>query len=342
MRECPRCHTLVSVGTPLTGGAPADRSRLMCEFHPDRPAHNTCGGCQKPLCSSCEICVLGQSYCQRCIYVYVDLPRVFERLAQEAAARIRLAREQERLAGELRIAHQMQARMLPQAAPDIAGLDVAGFSDPCREVGGDYFDYWSLPDGRLALCIGDVTGKGVPAALMMAMVKSSLLTLATANPAPGPILHALGSTVRTLGDRHQLMTFLYGIVDPVRRTFRCANAGHLYPYLLRPEDGSVEFLEAHGLPLGAPCHTDYPEVEYTLRAGDRLVFCTDGIVEAHNTVGEMMGFERLQEILKTTATQESHHIIHAVLSGVRQFTGQAPHEDDITMVVVRLLEASHA
>ncbi|HET6385730.1 MAG TPA: SpoIIE family protein phosphatase [Armatimonadota bacterium] len=336
-RECPRCHTRVAAASPLTGGDPgAARTRLMCEFHPDRPALNHCGGCQKPLCSACEIGILGQSYCQRCIYVYVDLPQVFERLAQESAQRIRLARDQERIVGELRIAHQMQARMLPQSPPAVAGVDVAGFSEPCREVGGDYFDYWALPDGKLALCIGDVTGKGVPASLLMAMVKSCLFTLSSENPAPGPILGALGSMVRSLGDRNQLMTFLFGVVDPARRTLRFGNAGHLYPYLLRASEGTITFLEANGLPLGAPFDLKYNEVEYALQPEDCIIFSTDGIVEAHNTAGEMLGFERLQEIVRGTRGLDSHGAIHTILSGLRKFAGQAPLADDVTLVVVRL------
>ena len=342
-RECPRCHTRLSQAAPLTGEAAGSaRARVMCEFHPDRPALNTCGGCQKPLCSSCEICILGQSYCQRCVYIYVDLPEVFARLARESSERVRLARQQERIAGELRIANEMQARMLPQAPPQIHGLDVAGFSDPCREVGGDYFDYWALPDGKLALCVGDVTGKGVPAALLMAMVKSCLFTLATANPAPGPVLQALGAMVRSLGDRNQLMTFLYGVIDPAARSLRFANAGHLYPYLLRPSQSKVCFLEANGLPLGAPCHVEYPEVEYHLEPDDRIIFSTDGIVEAHNSAAEMLGFERLHDVVAATKGQDSQGTIHTILRSLRQFTGQAPVEDDRTLVVVRFKDSLNA
>jgi len=269
----------------------------------------------------------------------VDLPKVFDRLSKESAERVRLAREQERLAGELRIAHEMQARMLPQAPPHIPGLDVAGFSDPCREVGGDYYDYWSLPDGRLALCIGDVTGKGVPAALLMAMVKSSLFTLATENPAPGPILQSLAGMVRSLADRNQLMTFLFGVVDPKARTIRFANAGHIYPFLYRPSESRVVFLEANGLPLGAPLQRDYVEAEYRLETDDRIVFSTDGIVEAHNTAHEMLGFEMLQDVIGATRGLDSHATIHHMLTAMRRFTGRAPVEDDTTVVVVRLAGA---
>ena len=281
---------------------------------------------------------MGQSYCQRCVYIYVDLPEVFSRLARESSERVRLAREQERLAGELRIAHEMQARMLPQSPPQVPGLDVAGFSDPCREVGGDYFDYWALDDGRLALCIGDVTGKGVPAALLMAMVKSCLFSLVTDNPMPAPILSTLGPMVRALGDRQQLMTFLFGIIDPAARTLRLANAGHLYPYLLRPGEDRPAFLEANGLPLGTPLRVQYTDVEYRLEPGDRVIFSTDGIVEAHNTAKDMLGFDRLSEIVASTRSLDSHGTIHTILKSLRQFTGVAPTEDDKTLVVVRLKE----
>ncbi|MCA1595274.1 MAG: serine/threonine-protein phosphatase, partial [Chloroflexi bacterium] len=163
-----------------------------------------------------------------------------------------------------------------------------------------------------------------------------LYTLVTADPSPGPILRALGSMVRSLGDRHQLMTFLYGVVDPVRRTLRFANAGHLYPYLVRPSEGEVRFLEANGLPLGAPYLCEYEEVEYSLQEDDRLIFSTDGIVEAHNVAGEMLGFDRLQQIVSSAADKDSHSAIHTVLSSLRHFTGRAPSEDDRTLVVVRL------
>jgi sigma-B regulation protein RsbU (phosphoserine phosphatase) len=272
----------------------------------------------------------------------VSLPEVFARLARESGERVRLAREQERIAGELRIAHEMQAKLLPQAPPQIPGLEVSGFSDPCREVGGDYFDYWALSGNRLAVCIGDVTGKGVPAALMMAMVKSCLFTMVKDDASPGLILRTLGSMVRSLGDRHQLMTFLFAVIDPVHKVARFANAGHLYPYLLRPSQGKPVFLEANGLPLGAPCQVEYAEAEYAIQPDDRLIFSTDGFVEAHNTAGGMMGFERVQDVLETTRLQDCDTTIQTVLRSVRQFTGLAEVEDDRTIVVVRLKDCGNA
>ena len=164
------------------------------------------------------------------------------------------------------------------------------------EVGGDYFDVLPLPDGRLALALGDVTGKGTSAVMLMAMIKTALLAQVSADPEPGAVLLALNALALELM-QGQLMTFFYAVYDPATRTLTYANAGHLYPYIRRAA-GSLESIGTGGLPLGAYGLLGHTPGAVTLAPGDLLVIFSDGIVEATDTDRQLFGFERLEEMLR--------------------------------------------
>ncbi len=268
-----------------------------------------------------------------------DDRKLLDDLAAQAAPALRigqLVREQEaeaamrqRFEQELEVAHLIQQHFLPKKLPDVPGWQIAAYYRPAREVGGDFYDVIPLPDGRIGFVVGDVTDKGVPAALIMSATRSLLRASAQRLIEPGLVLERLNEQMCPDMPEKMFVTCLYGVLEPSTGHLRFANAGHDVPYVATA-NGIVE-LRARGMPLGLMTGMVYEEKELTLAPGDRVLLHSDGIAEAHDQDREMFGFPRLAQTMADAPTGES--LIHHVLDVLEAFTG-ADHEqeDDITMV----------
>src|ERR671916_631898 len=225
--------------------------------------------------------------------------RVAERTEQLKSAMAKQqeeAQERERIEQELRVARLIQQTLLPKSVPGLPGYDVAAYYRPAREVGGDFYDFLKLEDGRLGLVVGDATGHGVPAALMMANTQSVLRAVAQRRGSePGRILAEVNEVLRSYIPPSMFVTCFYAILDPRSGTVRYANAGHDLPYLWH--GGDCEELRARGMPLGLMPGMSYEEKEMVLDAGESALFYSDGLVEAHDPEGEMVGFPRLRALV---------------------------------------------
>lgn len=239
-----------------------------------------------------------------------------------------------RMQEEVRLAAKIQLDLLPKAAPQIEGYDIAGKSIPAQSVGGDYFDFISLADGRLALCLGDVSGKGLPASLLMAnlqaTVRGQTFVDATAKTCLSRANRLLGQNT----DKCNFITFFYALLDPPTQQFCYANAGH-NPPLLISSDGTHRQLESRGLVLGVRDNVDYEEETILLQPGDLLVIYSDGIIEAMNAWHEEFGEGRLLAVVKQNRALTANALIEAIIQSVKQHAGQAPQSDDMTLVVVK-------
>ncbi len=254
------------------------------------------------------------------------------RVAQLARQQQIEARERERIEQELRVARLIQQTLLPQSLPELADWQVAVHWQPARAVGGDFYDFIELPDGRMAFIIADVTDKGVPAALVMATTRTLLRAAAERLASPGEVLERVNELLCPDIPERMFVTCLYAVLDPATGRLHYANAGHDVPYL-RTADGMVE-LRATGMPLGLLPGMHYEEKEAILNAGDEVLFYSDGLVEAHDPAGEMFGFPRLKALIGDHDGNAS--LIDHLLTAMEEFTGaEWEQEDDVTMVTLR-------
>jgi serine phosphatase RsbU (regulator of sigma subunit)/anti-sigma regulatory factor (Ser/Thr protein kinase) len=276
-----------------------------------------------------------------------DDRKLLDNLAAQAAPALRvgqLVREQQaeaatrqRFEQELEVARLIQQNFLPKQLPDLADWQVAAYYRPAREVGGDFYDVIPLSDGRIGFVIGDVTDKGVPAALVMAATRSVLRASAQRIIEPGEVLERVNEHLCPDMPEKMFVTCLYGVLDPTTGNFRFANAGHDLPYV-KTAQGSVE-LRARGMPLGLMTGMSYEETEAVLAPGESLLLTSDGVVEAHDPDGNMFGFPRLKEAV--ALYPGGHELIDHVLTDLKSHTGpDAEQEDDITMVTLSRSAAS--
>src|SRR3954464_13567334 len=268
-----------------------------------------------------------------------DDRRLLDKLAAQAAPALRVAqlvREQkaeaatrQRFEQELEGARLIQQNFLPRELPDLPGWQIAAYYRPAREVGGDFYDVIPLPDGPVAFVVGDVTDKGVPAALVMSATRSVLRASAQRLVEPGAVLATVNDHLCPDMPEKMFVPCLYGVLDPPTGHLRFANAGHDVPYV-KTDDGVAE-LRARGMPLGLMPGMEYEEKEATLAHGDSLLLHSDGVVEAHDPGREMFGFPRLKATVAESAGGQA--MIDLVLGRLERFTGpSAEQEDDITMV----------
>jgi serine phosphatase RsbU (regulator of sigma subunit) len=262
-----------------------------------------------------------------------DVVRSHRALMAEAAERLRRAEEdRKREAQELSAARVIQQQLLPKDLPSLPGWHVAAYYQPARAVGGDFYDIFELPDGQVALVTGDVTDKGIPAALVMATTHSILHGDALGLVSPGAVLQRANDRLYLDIPAHMFVTCLYMVLDPMSGRLRYANAGHNLPYLATPD--GVEELRATGMPLGALPDMTYEENEARLAPGDSILLYSDGLVEAHNPAGEMFGFPRLQQVVENSSGSE--RLIDECLTALRAFVGRDwEQEDDITLLTLR-------
>ncbi|HET7529509.1 MAG TPA: SpoIIE family protein phosphatase [Mycobacteriales bacterium] len=241
------------------------------------------------------------------------------------------ARRRERLDQELKVAQLIQQQFLPKQLPDLPTWHLAAFYRPARTVGGDFYDFVELPDGRVLIVVGDVTDKGVPAALVMASTHALLRSNAPQLLAPGAILAAVNDLLCEDIPAHMFVTCLVMVLEPETGRIQFANAGHNLPYL-RGADGVSE-LRATGMPLGLMPGMAYEESATVMRPGDCLLLHSDGLAEAHDDKREMFGFPRLAEIVSRPVSGE--RLIDICLSELEDFTGpDVDQEDDITLVTL--------
>jgi predicted ester cyclase len=205
------------------------------------------------------------------------------------------ARQRERIEQELKVARDIQQASLPKEVPQLEGWQVSPYYQPAREVGGDFYDFFELPNGRLGIVVGDATSKGVPAALVMASARSMLRAIAQASDSPGDALARVNDALVTDIPPNMFVTCFYAILDPSSGSLRYANAGHDMPYVRR--GGYCEELRARGMHLGLMPGMSYEEKEVVLEAGEAALLYTDGLVEAHDPKGEMFGFPRLRTLV---------------------------------------------
>jgi ketosteroid isomerase-like protein len=240
-------------------------------------------------------------------------------------------RERERVEQELQVARRIQHASLPKEVPTLEGWQISPYYRPAREVGGDFYDFHLLSDGRLGLVVGDATGKGMPAALVMSTTCGMLQLAARAwgSSSPSEVLVQVNETLLARIPPNMFVTCFYGVLDPMSGSFAYANAGHDLPYLHRNDD--AEELRARGMPLGLMPGMSYEEKEIVLEAGESVLFYSDGLVEAHDPEGEMFGFPRLRALVAEHAEEGSLGTF--LLEELYIFVGEGwEQEDDITLL----------
>jgi serine phosphatase RsbU (regulator of sigma subunit) len=283
--------------------------------------------------------------------IYVDSPsltRVFKEddlnlltvMANTAATRIEHERlgeieHQERImARDLEQAAEIQRRFLPAQAPAVPGLDLAGHNAPCRTVGGDYFDFFPYPNGRVAMVLGDVSGKGMPASLLMMSLQARVQVLIEEPDDLGATLTRLNRLTATNCPSNRFITFFMCLLDGATGELIFANAGHNPPLVVRA-DGNSEWLDAGGCVLGVMPMMKYDAERNCLGAGDVLVIFSDGVTDALNPQGEDFGESRLEAAVKEHRTEPSAAILEAVNRAIAEWAAGTPPPDDLTLLVAR-------
>src|ERR687890_811430 len=250
------------------------------------------------------------------------------------------AQERERIEQELRVARLIQQTLLPKHVPDRPGYEVAAYYQPAREVGGDFYDFLDLDDGRLGLVVGDVTDKGVPAALVMATTRTMLRASAQRLDSPGEVLKRVNDVIVTDIPPNMFITCLYAILDTETGRLQFANAGHDLPYRRSSTAGGAEELRATGMPLGLLPGMNYEEKEIVLERGDYVLYYSDGLVEAHDPEREMFSFPSLQGLVGAHRSG-GQEMVNFLLSELSRFVGEDwEQEDDITLVTLERSETA--
>ena len=243
--------------------------------------------------------------------------------------------ERERIEQELLVARRIQQALLPKAVPELVGWEISPYYQPAWEVGGDFYDFPPLEDDRVGLVIGDVSGKGIPAAVLMASTQSVLRAISQrVDSLPGQVLTEANEVLCTYIPPNMFVTCFYAILDPNSGRLSYANAGHTLPCCKRHNEDEVDELRARGVPLGLMPGMSYEEKETTLVPRDAVLFCTDGLVEAHDPRGEMFGTPRLKSLMSERSEGESG-LSATLMKELELFTGEGrEQEDDITLLTL--------
>src|SRR5215212_10261184 len=245
------------------------------------------------------------------------------------------ARERGRIEQELQVARRIQQELLPDSIPKLDGWRLATYYGPAREVGGDFYDFLELSSGRLGLVVGDATGHGMPAALVMATTRGMVRAVAQSLESPGEVLARVNDALVADVPAGMFVTCFYGILDPESGRFLFANAGHNLP--CRRHNDQADELRARGMPLGLMPGMGYEEKEAVLETGDSALFYSDGLIEAHDPRREMFGFPRLRRLVAEHAEEGS--LVDFLMDELRSFTGDGwEQEDDITLVTLHRSE----
>jgi sigma-B regulation protein RsbU (phosphoserine phosphatase) len=250
--------------------------------------------------------------------------------------------ELERKRQELKIAHEIQQSFLPDAIPLLKGFDLAALNLPAREVGGDFYDFIPIAEDKIGVTIADVSGKGVPAALFMALSRTVVRTNARGNPSVAEVIEAANSSISADSKSGMFVTLFYAILDLKARMLTYVNAGHNPPALFRALSSDIIMLKARGIALGALDEIVLEERTMQLDRGDTVVFYTDGVTEAVNEREEQFGEERLVALITECHGLAAGALVERIKSEVLAFCGTAPQFDDITVMVLKAGEAEHA
>ena len=267
-------------------------------------------------------------------------------LASVAAIRVENARlmeeriERERLEREQQVASEIQHRFLPAAAPQVAGYELQGISFPCYEIGGDYYDFIERTDGKLVVALGDVSGKGTAAALLMSSLHAAVHAQADIHNSLVKTISAVNRYLVESIPPNRFVTLFYAELDPEKGSLSFLNAGHNPPLIVHA-GGTMEQLAAGGLPLGIMPNADFREGRTRLHPGDVLVIYSDGVTEAVNPKGEEFGPTRLYEVVARNIDSSAAGIRDRIEAALTKFCQGTPAADDITLVIVkRMAEAA--
>ena len=270
---------------------------------------------------------------------HLDLVSAFAAQAAIAIERARLTRElleRRHLEKELAIARDIQLSFLPKSSPRIPGFDLAGAARPHDQVGGDYYDFIPASDTRMGLAIADVSGKGIPAALIMAGFRMSLLAEIRNEFTIRAVLRKVNSLLHESLEGNRFVTAFYGVLDIRNRVLIYSNGGH-NPPLLRRANGTIEYLTEGGMALGVLSDSVYADCPVHLAPGDLIVMFTDGVSEAESPSGEQFGQLRIEECVEQLSGRSSQEIVDGLVHAVLDWTGERGPNDDLTLVVLRTL-----
>jgi phosphoserine phosphatase RsbU/P len=260
----------------------------------------------------------------------LEVAELVRTLADQAAQRERMTRE-------IEIAREVQQRLFPQSIPTVAGIGLAGFCRPASEVGGDYYDLIEMEDGHLGFAIGDVSGKGISAALIMASLRASLRGLVLEDPDDlARMMQKVNRLVYEASSSSRYATFFFATVDPKTREFRYVNAGHNAPLLVKGISGEPQRLEACGPVVGMLPFTSYEERSLFLEPGDLLIAYTDGISEAMTSEDEEWGEHRMLQAAPRRPTASAGEVLEEIFRAADEFTAGAEQHDDMTLLVLKL------
>src|ERR1043166_4571306 len=244
--------------------------------------------------------------------------------------------EKKRLEGQLEVARQVQLELLPARDPELEGFDISAYNFPTEEVSGDYYDWVRIYDDQIGIVIADVSGKGMPAALLMAFLRASLRAATHIGYAPHISMSKVNYLLWESIERNQFVTAFYGILDATNRTFAYANAGHNPPMLI-DIDGTAHFEERGGVPLGMFRDSRYYEYYATIAPGQILVLYTDGVTEATNPSGEEYGRDRLAEAVQNARDLPAREMIDVLHRGLMMWTDGQGASDDVTFFILKAL-----
>ena len=254
-----------------------------------------------------------------------------QRLRNEAVA-ARLVQK------EIEIASKVQRHLFPQHLPKVEGLDYAAFCRPARWVGGDYYDFIPLADGSLIMTLGDVAGKGVAAAVLMASIQASIRSQAMHLQGPlSRMMEGFNKAVCSFSTVDKYSTLFLSLLDAGLRKLTYVNAGQVRPMLLRSGDGSLHLLAAGGMPVGLVPAVSYQQGEVLLEPGDVILACSDGVSEAMNSAEEFWDEAQVERVLRANAARPAADIINSLVAAADEFAGGAEQHDDITITVLKVV-----
>jgi len=269
-----------------------------------------------------------------------DDQRLLSIIAAQSAQIIENARlfesqkEMIRIQEELDVAGRIQKNLLPHSAPEVDGYDIAGVNQPARSVGGDYYDFIPVDRDRIGICLADVSGKGVPASLLMANIQATMRSQLLVDPRPATSLTRANILLSNSTGPDTFATMFFCLLNAADHYFTYANAGHDHPFRVRPGSSLTRLAEG-GIPLGVLDDFTYEEHLVDLQPGDMIVVCSDGIAEAFNENGEMFSDARIGQLLADEGSNSSKQMLDHIIQGVKSFVGNTPQSDDMTIVVIK-------
>ncbi len=243
-------------------------------------------------------------------------------------------REFMKMQEEVRLAAKIQSELLPRSVPPLGGYEIAGKNIPAQVVGGDYFDFIPLDEHRLAVCLGDVSGKGLPASLLMSNTQATIRSQTLANPVPSDCITKANTLLYRTTSAEKFVTLFYGILDSTTHEFVYCNAGHDNPFVLNSSP-TPKRLGVGGTVLGILDPFDFPQDTVKLSTGDAIIIYSDGITESMNDTDELFGEQRIQEVLEKHKNDTAQKIVDELIAAAKNYAGRQPQADDMTVVVVK-------